>query len=116
MSLDENFVNALYDELFEENFNRYKEILNQPVDHGKDSFARARNALALLDETERSQVIDFLKVVMFDSASMILGTLDGVHFPDNLEGDFLLLCDGKEIQGSLADIFVGKAQDAGGCE
>ncbi|AZG88905.1 hypothetical protein N032_26435 [Pseudomonas syringae pv. pisi str. PP1] len=113
MSLDENFVRAIYDELFEENFNRYKEVLNQPIDDGKDSFARARNALALLDETERSHVINFFKVVMFDSASVILGTLDGVHFPDDLDGDFLLLCDDKEIQGSLADIFIGKAQDAG---
>ncbi|BCS47146.1 hypothetical protein AAY86_27165 [Pseudomonas amygdali pv. tabaci str. ATCC 11528] len=113
MSLDENFVRAIYEELFEENFNRYKEILSQPIDDGKDSFARARNALALLDDTERSQVINFFKVVMFDSASVILGTLDGVHFPDDLDGDFLLLCDGKEIQGSLADIFIGKAQDAG---
>ncbi|SOQ12695.1 hypothetical protein [Pseudomonas syringae group genomosp. 3] len=75
MSLDENFVNAIYDELFEENFNRYKEILNQPIDHGKDSFARARNALALLDETERSQVINFFKVIMFDSASVVLGSV-----------------------------------------
>lgn len=113
MSSSENFVYAIYDELFEENFNRYKDILNQPTDDGKDSFARARNALASLDETERFQVINFLKVVIFDSASVILGTLDGVHFPNNIDGDFLLFCDGKEIQGSLADIFIEKAQDAG---
>lgn len=48
---------------------------------------------------------------MADSASVILGTLDGVHFPDDLDGDFIVTCDGDEIQGDLMDLFIEKAQD-----
>ena len=113
MSSDQDFVQAIYDELFKDNFNRYQEALNSPPDNGTDLYARARNALTSLNDAQRSDVINFLKVAISDSACVILGTLDGVHFPDNLEGDFLLSCDGKEIQGSLMDAFIGKAQDDG---
>ncbi|PBP73669.1 hypothetical protein ACTACM_19310 [Pseudomonas fragariae (ex Marin et al. 2024)] len=113
MSSDKDFIYAIYDELFEKNFDQYKTALNKPIDNGKDPYARARNALASLSETERSDVINFFRVVIADSASVILGTLDGVHFPDNLEGDFQLSCEGKNIQGDLMDIFIEKAQDAG---
>ncbi|MEE4626546.1 hypothetical protein V2K55_18565 [Pseudomonas alliivorans] len=113
MSSDKEFIYAIYDELFEKNLNQYKIALNKKIDNGKDPYARARNALASLDATERSDVINFMRVVIADSASVILGTLDGVHYPDNLEGDFQLSCDGKNIQGDLMDIFIEKAQDAG---
>jgi len=113
MSSNQDFVKAIYDDLFKYNFNQYQEALNSPPDNGTDLYARARNALASLNDAQRSDVINFLKVVISDSASVILGTLDGVHFPDNLEGDFLLSCDGKEIQGDLMDAFIGKAQDDG---
>ncbi len=113
MSSDQDFVQAIYDDLFKYNFNQYQVALNSPPDNGTDLYARARNALASLNDAQRSDVINFLKVVISDSASVILGTLDGVHFPDNLAGDFLLSCDGKEIQGDLMDAFIGKAQDDG---
>ncbi|WP_095097412.1 hypothetical protein [Pseudomonas sp. Irchel 3A5] len=113
MSSDQHFVNAVYDELFKDNFNRYQASLNSPPDNGTDPFARARNALASLDDAQRSDVINFLKVVISDSACVILGTLDGVHFPGYLDGEFLLSCDGEEVQGDLMDTFIGKAQDNG---
>ncbi|MBG6128306.1 hypothetical protein IWW33_005045 [Pseudomonas sp. BG2dil] len=67
--------------------------------------------MSLLDNTQKQDVIGFLKLVIADSASVILGTLDGVHYPDNLVGDFVLSCDSEEIQGDLQDIFIDKAQE-----
>ncbi|MDH1550772.1 MULTISPECIES: hypothetical protein [Pseudomonas] len=109
---DEKFVSAIFIELFEKNLSQYKESLTKPVDKNKDSFARARNAIALLDDSQKLDIINFLKVVIADSVSVVLGTLDGVHFPDNLVGDFAVSFDGEEIQGDLQDIFIQKAREA----
>ncbi|MBD8493881.1 hypothetical protein IFR09_04625 [Pseudomonas syringae] len=107
---DQKFVNAIYAELFEHNFLHYKEALTRPVDEQQDAFARARNALASLSDAQKMHVIDFFKVVMADSASVLLGVLDGVHFPNDLNGDIVLSLDGEPIQGDLQDRFIDKAQ------
>jgi len=107
---DKEFVGAVFDELFDKNFEQYKEALIKPVSNDNDAYARARNALSFLGDSQRQDVIDFLKIVIADSASVILGALDGVHYPDNLEGDFVLSCGGEEIQGDLQDFFIEKAQ------
>ncbi|MFI7859475.1 hypothetical protein ACIF8Z_21205 [Pseudomonas promysalinigenes] len=110
---DKKFVDAIFSELFDRNFSQYKDALTKPVNGDKDSYARARNALALLSDDQKHDVINFLKVAIADSASVLLGTLDGVHFPDNLEGDFVVSLDGEDIQGDLQDLFIEKAQDDG---
>jgi len=111
MSSNEAFVQAIFNELFAKNFTQYSVSLNKPVNADKDSYAKARNALAKLGENERWDVINFFKIVIADSASVILGILDGVHFPDDIQGDFALVYEGNEIQGDLQDIFIEKAQD-----
>jgi len=108
---DKEFVAAVFGELLVKNFEQYKEALIKPVNNDNDAYATARNALSLLGDSQRHDVIDFLKIVIADSASVILGALDGVHYPDNLEGDFVLSFDGEEIQGDLQDIFIEKAQE-----
>ncbi|HDS1130714.1 TPA: hypothetical protein QDZ99_002362 [Stenotrophomonas maltophilia] len=110
---DKKFVDAVFFELFDKNFSHYKDSLTKPLNGDKDSYARARNALAFLNDDQKLDVIGFLKVVIADSASVVLGTLDGVHFPDDLEGDFVVSLDGEEIQGDLQDLFIEKAQEDG---
>ena len=110
---DQEFVDAVFSELFEENFPQYRDSLTRPINEGHDSYARARNALAVLSSAQRRDVVDFLRVVIADSASVILGTLDGVHFPGDLEGECVVSLDGEAIQGDLQDMFIQKAQDQG---
>ncbi|MFK3725267.1 hypothetical protein ACI2KE_15675 [Pseudomonas monteilii] len=108
---DRDFVNAIYFELFKENFAYYKERLALPSNENDDPYNLARKAMASLSESQKMDIINFLKVVITDSVSVLLGTIDGVHFPDELDGDFVLSVGGEEIQGDLQDIFIGKTQD-----
>jgi hypothetical protein len=110
---DQAFVDAVFSELFSEHFHHYKDALTRPVDGEQDAYSRARNALALLSAGQRHDVVEFLKVVIADSASVVLGTLDGVHFPGDFEGECVVSLDGEEIQGDLQDMFIQRAQDQG---
>ncbi|WP_237761016.1 hypothetical protein [Pantoea sp. A4] len=76
-------------------------------------YAKARKALSGLSESERNDVFNFIDVIMADSASVILGTLDGSHFPDNIDGDFTVTYKESEIQGNLQDLFIEKAEEKG---
>ncbi|WP_323866672.1 hypothetical protein [Xenorhabdus szentirmaii] len=52
---------------------------------------------------------------MADTASTIFGTIDGSHFPPNINGDFTLLYEDEEIQGNLQDLFIEKYEDLDNC-
>ena len=110
MSRDTEFVNALFNELFAKNYEQYAHSLSKPMNGDTDRYAKARNALSSLNESERADVLGFLKVVIADTASVLLGTLDGVYFPNDISGDFALSLKGEEIQGDLQDLFIEKAQ------
>lgn len=113
MCVSDKLARALFGELFDKNFEQYKESLSKVAGIDTDPYGKARSALAQLSDTHRSDVFEFFKVIIADSASVVLGTLDGVHFPDNFEGDLVLTCDGEIIQGDLMDTFVSSAQDIG---
>ncbi|WDY60296.1 hypothetical protein [Pseudomonas sp. PSKL.D1] len=110
---DRKFVDAIFSELFENNFVQYKNSLTKPVNGETDPYARARSSLALLSDDQKMDVVNFLRVVIADTASVLLGTLDGVHFPDNFEGEIQVTFNGEEIQGDLQDMFIERAQEDG---
>lgn len=113
MEKDEKFINAISSELFGEHFSQYKDWLTRPADDHVDPYGLARNAMISLSDAQKMDIINFMKVVIADSASAIFGALDGVHFPNDLEGDFALVLDGEEIQGDLQSLFIDKAQQEG---
>ncbi|AMA45825.1 hypothetical protein [Pseudomonas alabamensis] len=113
MSKDEQFINAISSELFGEHFRQYKDWLTKPADNDIDPYGLARNAMASLSDAQKMDIINFMKVVMADTASSIFGAFDGVHFPNDLDGDFVLFLDGEEIQGDLQSLFIDKAQQEG---
>ncbi|WP_168416240.1 hypothetical protein [Erwinia amylovora] len=113
MNLDEQVVNAIFKELFEDNSVRYKQSLKKAPNSDTDVYAKARNALAKLNNAEKDDVLKFIDIAIADSASVILGTLDGSHFPDNVDGDFTVTYKDDEIQGSLQDLFIEKVEDKG---
>ncbi|EOI3557129.1 hypothetical protein ACXFAT_21135 [Cronobacter dublinensis] len=113
MKLDQKVVDSIFRELLEENSKRYRQLLDKPANNYDDTYSRARNALAKLNEKEKGFVFSFIDLVIADSASVIFGTLDGIHFPDGIEDDFIVTYKNEEIQGSLQDIFIEKAEDKG---
>ncbi|EOL8946767.1 hypothetical protein ACM91X_003987 [Cronobacter dublinensis] len=113
MKLDQKVVDSIFRELLEENSKRYRQLLDKPGNNDGDTYSRARNALAKLSEKEKEFVFSFIDMAIADSASAIFGTLDGVYFPDGIEDDFIVTYKNEEIQGSLQDIFIEKAEDKG---
>ncbi|PKB86255.1 hypothetical protein A8A01_28640 [Ewingella americana] len=113
MNLDEQVVSAIFKELFEDNSLRYKQSLKKQANNDTDVYAKARNALSKLSDSDKDDVLKFIDLAIADSASVIFGTLDGTHYPDNIDGDFVVTYKDDEIQGSLQDIFIEKAEDKG---
>ncbi|CAI8946927.1 hypothetical protein D3C76_1215220 [compost metagenome] len=112
MKSDQKFVSAIFNELYTKNLEQYRNSLSKPLNNDNDPYAKARNAMATLSDNDRANIFAFFNVIIADSASVVLGTLDGVHFPDGVDGDFVVTCDGEEIQGDLLDIFIEKAQES----
>lgn len=113
MNPADDFVGGLFKAIFEHNLSHYRQSLTAPAGAGEDAFANARAALSKLSAQEQEHVLRFISLAMADSVSTVFGTLDGTHFPDGVEGDFVLSCDGEEISGDLQDCFIGLAQDKG---
>ncbi|MFT8212365.1 MAG: hypothetical protein ACMZI0_20645 [Symbiopectobacterium sp.] len=113
MSSNEKIVNAIFNEILEDNFIRYKNILNKEPDEGVDIYAKARKVLSLLSDEDKEVVFDFFRITITDTASIILGTIDGSHFPAGIDNDFKLIYGDEEVKGELQDIFIEKAEGKG---
>ncbi|MFP1734417.1 hypothetical protein ACLEC1_16665 [Lonsdalea quercina] len=113
MNKDEEFVNGIFKEIFNDNLISYKKTIRENKSNGNDAYAKVSRALLSLDEEGKEAVFGFFKIVSIDTASLILGTIDGTHFPPGIDNDFKLLSDDDEIQGDLQDIFLGVVEDKG---
>jgi hypothetical protein len=110
----ESVVDAIFHELLEENASSYRRILSMPMDDdGTTAYPEVRQALGKLSPRERDHIFRIMEVIIADTASVILGTLDGTHYPGHLDGDFIVTFDNEAIQGDLQDIFIEKAEEKG---
>ncbi|MBD2780381.1 hypothetical protein ID852_15935 [Xenorhabdus sp. 42] len=116
MKNDEKVIESIFNELFHDDFLSYKDILTTPSDNNQDGiYSRAKIALSKLDNEDQSAILNFFRIIMADTASTIFGTIDGSHFPPNINGDFTLLYEDEEIQGNLQDLFIEKYEDLDNC-
>lgn len=110
----EKVVDAIFHELLEENASSYRRILSTPIDDDSiAAYSEVRRALGKLSPHERDHIFRIMEVIIADTASAILGTLDGTHYPGHLGGDFIVTFDNKVIQGDLQDLFIEKAEEKG---
>lgn len=79
-----------------------------PVDERNTVCPKAQRALSKPSPHERGHVFRVIDIVILDTASAILGTLDGTHFPGPLSRDFIATFDNEVIQGDLLDVFNKK--------
>ncbi|AYH08224.1 hypothetical protein C5E22_22275 [Pectobacterium parmentieri] len=113
MKKDEQFVDGIFKEIFNDNLPHYEKTINENKTNGNDAYRKISITLSSLDEEEKKSVFDFFKIVSIDTASLILRAIDGTHFPPGIDNDFKLISDEDEIQGDLQDIFLGAVEDKG---
>ncbi|RQW70352.1 hypothetical protein EBB56_13495 [Halomonas sp. YLB-10] len=116
MNKDTQVVESILSELLEDVFESYRSRLSNSSVVNKDQndpYSRARQALNKMSTEERQAIFNFIKLAMVDTSSLIFGTIDGSHFPKNIDGDFSLEYKKDEIQGSLQDALIAKAEELG---
>ncbi|MEZ6959788.1 MULTISPECIES: hypothetical protein [unclassified Aeromonas] len=111
MGNDKAVVGSIFNELFFDNLPRYQDALSRMPNMNSDAYAKARDVISKLGDGEREAIFSFLKLVMTDTASVILGTIDGTHFPDGIVDDFKLFYGEDEIQGCLQGYFIAQAEN-----
>ena len=115
MKKDKLVVTSLATELLDDVFISYKKNLTDlsKKNNSCDPYSKMRNALAKLSNEEQVSIFNFIRLAMVDTSSVIFGTLDGSHFPPNIDGDFIVSYNGDEIQGSLQDELISIAEEKG---
>lgn len=115
MEKDELVVKSFLSEILGESLNYYIDNLTDSSKSigDEDPYARARSVIIKLSTEEQKKIFKFLRLVIIDTISTIFGTIDGSHFPPNIDGDFILEYDGIEIQGSLQDELISSAEVMG---
>lgn len=115
MKKDKLIVTSLATELLDDVFISYKKNLTDlsKKNNSGDPYSKMRNALAKLSNEEQVSIFNFIRLAMVDTSSVIFGTLDGSHFPPNIDGDFIVSYNGDEIQGSLQDELISIAEEKG---
>ncbi len=115
MKKDKLVVTSLATELLDDVFISYKKKLTDlsKKNNSGDPYSKMRNALAKLSNEEQVSIFNFIRLAMVDTSSVIFGTLDGSHFPPNIDGDFIVSYNGDEIQGSLQDELISIAEEKG---
>lgn len=113
MKKDKIVINEIYKELFNDNLKLYSERLNRKYSecNKEDAFSQVNNVFIKLSEKEKQAMINMIKIVISDTASTILGTVDGTHMVNNIDKDFQLIYDDEEIQGDLQDYFLALIED-----
>jgi hypothetical protein len=100
--------------LFKEQIDRLEEILTgrNPGELAND-FAAAARIFQKLDAAQRSALMTLLKVVIADTASIVLGSLDGSTTIDGIEKEFSVTYGGNDVRGELQDGFLAWIEDSG---
>ena len=107
MDASKLFAEELAKDLLGSHLDRYREILsNYAPDKAAPVFAGAIRVFQNLAPQDQAAIAAFLGVVITDTASIILGVIDGSTGVDSLHGEFRLSYDGSLVSGSLQDHFL----------
>ncbi|WP_424405787.1 hypothetical protein [Pasteurella sp. PK-2025] len=109
---DQIISEAIYDELMTSVLQYYIDTLSKKSEISSDLYGRMRNVLEELSDEQKDIIFEFIRNAIIDTASTILGTIDGNTFPKNADGIYTLKYENQEIQGCLQDYFLAKAEDA----
>lgn len=106
------FIDQLRDCVIEENLKIYKELFQEtPASRALDPYWK--DALTLFEKLDVEQRVIFFEVirqVAVDTASNILGIVDGVNSISSASGVYELRCDGGVISGDLQSAFLAEEE------
>lgn len=88
MNKDELVVRSLLAELLGDTLNYYIDNLSDlsKSNGDEDPYSRARSVIHKLSPEEQEKIFNFLRLVIVDTTSTVLGTIDGSRFLQILMG------------------------------
>ena len=108
---DKAISEAIYNALIQNNMQYYKHhLLNQEIGDTGTTYDAVRKIVQPLDGPQKNAIIGLIKTVMLDTASTLLGAIDGTTLLAGADGDYTLLYEGEAVQGSLQDYFLAQAE------
>ncbi|MBW8321032.1 MAG: hypothetical protein K0M49_12065 [Arenimonas sp.] len=106
----EDFVMKIRKSVINENQVLYRDLFeNTPIDSATDPYwINAKNLFGSLKHDQRDIFLEVIRQTSIDTASNLLGIIDGVNSIDDVNGDFLLTYDGGDepLNGDLQSIFL----------
>ena len=111
MDESKRVADAIYEQAFLRYVNGCIENLNQlPSDRANKAWAVVARFYRQATEDDRKAVDDFVRSIVADTASIILGGLDGVTDLDTLDGDISVTYDGQVVSGDLQEYFLAAVE------
>ena len=108
---DKAISEAIYNALIQNNMQYYKHhLLNQEIGDTGTTYDAVRKIVQPLDGPQKNAIIGLIKTVMLDTASTLLGAIDGTTLLAGADGDYTLLYEGEAAQGGLQDYFLAQAK------
>ena len=111
MDITEKVATSLYHDVFSL-MDHYVETFKS-TDKKNDVFTFAKEIFDNCTEKEKILFLGFLKIILTDSASMILGALDGSggNILETCE-DIDMFCDGKKVEPWLNELFLEMVENS----
>jgi len=103
------FASAVMREVIDENLSIYRDLFSKtPASEASDPYwCRALTLFDSLTEEQRFVLFEIMRQVSVDTASNILGVLDGVNTIEGGEAGFTLLsATGQKLNGDLQSLFL----------
>lgn len=69
-------------------------------------FRRAMELAQHLSESDRSTLLEIIRQVSVDTASTVLGILEGTVVPDQIEGEISVIYDDEDISDEIQSMFL----------
>jgi hypothetical protein len=110
----QDFVSCIRNEVVEQNLKTYGNVCSMPADEIRDpQWREIARACSTMTESQLAAVSHFTKKAMIDTASSILGILDGTCILANYRKLFFLKYGDSDVplNGDLQDFFLADLED-----
>ncbi len=112
---EELIAKEIKKEILYKNFDRYFDVLeksNQEPFKNK-GWRKAQLLYNSIDESNKENLKEFVKMIMIESATELLAYVDGIATFKEQEYPFELFCNGTKISGSLQEYLLMDIEENG---